>query len=372
MAYDASLWNKIMKAALAIPGVAVDRETYLKQALKGSVDEAELKRAIDERPPLVLDCRSLLGIASGSITYHTATVTTLSTITGLPGGPALLASIPADLAQYYYHVFVLAQKMAYLYGFPDMRDEKGRLTEDATDLLTLFVGTMMGARQANEAIRDISRDLAVQIAKKMPQKTLTRAIYYPIVRQIAKRIGIDLSKSSFTKTFGRFIPLLGGLVSGGITYATFHTGALRLQKILSRQTDLLGNQPTAATADPEPSVPEEDKLERIALRIVVNMASMGNAPSHRKRIYLKEQIEHSRLSTSEKNQLLKAIEERHTFRVDISDFNGDPVSSAQLVHLLAESIRLSEQPSIDERIYLEKISRELGYSQHDLEALILA
>jgi len=371
MANDTSLWNKIMKAALAIPGVTVDRTAYLNSTLKGCLTPKAMEQAIAERPPLVLDRRTLSEISGAAITYHTATVTTLSTITGLPGGPALIASIPADLAQYYYHVFVLAQKMAYLYGFPDLRDEKGRLSEDATDLFTLFVGIMMGAKQADDVLRDISRDLAVQIVKKMPQKVLTRTIYYPIVRQVTKRIGIDLSKSSFTKTFGRFIPLLGGLVSGSITYATFHSGALRLQKALNKQTDLLGRNPLPALeAEAEPSFPAEDKQERLAMHTLINMAFMDNIPSHKKQQYLRGKIDHARLSDMEKEKLRQAVKEQRTFKVDISDFNGDPVSSAQLMHILAEMVKLSGKPSIGEKIYLNKIAQELGYTRQSLEEIL--
>ena len=370
MAQDVSLWNKIMKAALAIPGIAIDRESYLTSVLKDKLNEEQLQKAISERPAMVMARRDIDNLANSAITYHTATVTTLSTVTGLPGGPAIVASIPADLAQYYFHVFVLAQKMAYLYGFPDLRDEDSKLTDDAADMLTLFVGIMMGARLANDIMRDITKDLAVQIAKKVPQKTLTRTIYYPIVRQISKRIGANISKSGFTKTFGRFIPLLGGIVSGSITYATFYPGAKRLQKAMHQQMDLLGEDLEAGNSVEGEEVNMDETLERKAMQVLVNMALMNETSTKKKHDYLTNAVAHTSLSEEEMENIVSAYDNQNTFKVDLRPFGEDEVSASILMRRLAEVIRLSDNVSVTEKIYLNKISRELGYSQRDVEQFI--
>ena len=122
MIKEAHLWNKIMKAALAIPGVCIDRQVFLSSTFKDALPPEELSQVLELRPAVVIKRSVIDNLATRLIKYHTRAVTTLSTLTGLPGGPAILASIPTDLAQYYYHVFVLAQKLAYLYGFPDLRE----------------------------------------------------------------------------------------------------------------------------------------------------------------------------------------------------------------------------------------------------------
>ena len=40
----------------------------------------------------------------------------------------MVGTVPADLAQFYWHTLVLAQKLAYLYGWPDLSD-KGEVDE---------------------------------------------------------------------------------------------------------------------------------------------------------------------------------------------------------------------------------------------------
>ena len=125
--------------------------------------------------------------------------------------------------------------MAYLYGIPDLRDEDGNLSETAQDMLTLFVGVMMGAAAANNVIKNLSKAFAEQVVKHLPQKALTKTVYYPVIKQIAKWIGINLTKSSFAKGVGKAIAILGGVISGALTYASFRPSAKRLQKKLQEQ-----------------------------------------------------------------------------------------------------------------------------------------
>jgi hypothetical protein len=71
------------------------------------------------RPYTVVSEQVIDKLARQCIRKHTALATTTSTIVGLPGGLTMAAALPADLVQYFYHVFVLSQKLAYLYGYPD-------------------------------------------------------------------------------------------------------------------------------------------------------------------------------------------------------------------------------------------------------------
>lgn len=234
MANEITLWNKVMSTAMGIPGVKIDREAFLRAELRPYCTKDELDKAV-QNPVGVVSQKRIDELANSCIRNQTAKVTAISTVAGLPGGFAMAATIPADMAQYYWHTFVLAQKLAYLYGIPDLRDENGNLTETSMDMLTLFVGVMMGAAAANNAIKNISKAFAVQVAKRLPQKALTKTIYYPIIKQVAKWIGIKLTKDSFAKGVGKAIPFIGGAISGGLTLATFHPSAKRLQKKLREQ-----------------------------------------------------------------------------------------------------------------------------------------
>ena len=207
---------------------------FLRAELRQYCSKQDLEKAICN-PVSILSEERIDRLANACINNHLLQVTSLSFASGIPGGLAMAATIPADIAQYYWHTFVLAQKLAYLYGIPDLRDENGNFTETSQDMLTLFVGVMMGAAVANNAIKKISKDFAVQVVKRLPQKALTQTFFYPIIKQIAKWIGIKFTKETFAKGVGKLIPVLGGVISGGLTAATFLPSANRLQKKLKEQ-----------------------------------------------------------------------------------------------------------------------------------------
>ena len=233
MSTELGKWDKVMSVALSVPGVKVNRNEFLVAALNNLCSVEQLKQIADgKRPTDYLSIEVIDRLADSYINSHTTKVTALSAATGLPGGWSMAATIPADLAQYYYHVFVLSQKMAYLYGFPDLTDENGALTEEAKNVITLFAGAMMGVGIANEAIQELVKNLSKEIVKRLPKYALTKTVIYPIVKQVAKWIGIKLTKDSFAKGLGKFVPILGGVISGGLTYVTFRPGAKKLKKTL--------------------------------------------------------------------------------------------------------------------------------------------
>lgn len=231
MANEIAVWNKVMSTALQMPGIKVDRNSFLTRELKQhGCSETTIAQALTENPAKVVDRKILDDIADACINNHTTKVTLISTAAGIPGGLAMFGTIPADVAQYYWHVLKLSQKLAYIYGFPDFCDEKGQLSDTSSDMLTLFVGVMSGVSAANKAITAISKQLAEQVVKRLPRMALTKTIWYPVVKNVARWLGVSVTKSSFAKGLGKVIPILGGVISGGLTLATFRPGSKRLKK----------------------------------------------------------------------------------------------------------------------------------------------
>ena len=115
MSSEVTIWNKVMGAALSMPGVKVDRDDFLKKELKNYCSPEQLNLAISNRPINGVSKEIIDRIANACINTHTTKVTTISAVAGIPGGFAMAGTIPADMTQYYWHVFVLAQKLAYLY-----------------------------------------------------------------------------------------------------------------------------------------------------------------------------------------------------------------------------------------------------------------
>lgn len=377
-----------MGTALAMPGVKVDRDDFLKKELCNYCSQEQIEQAISTRPIDIVPKEILDKIANACINSHTTKVTAISAAAGIPGGIAMAATIPADMAQYYWHVFVLSQKLAYLYGFPDLRDENGNLTDTSSDILTLFVGVMMGAAAANQAIKEISKEFAKQVIKRLPQKALTKTIYYPIIKQIAKWIGIKLTKDSFAKGVGKAIPILGGIISGGLTYATFRPCAKRLQHKLQENTVLLkeGNnkkineeedfyqsetfyeyEDIAQDSKDETTINNKDKT---VLMILINMAKIDHNITDAKIDFINDEIEHSTLTEDEQLELATSYNTTELFQIDFNVIRNDDQCIIQLLKKIILLTRIDGKITLAEKIYLKKIAREVGYSPEDLEELL--
>lgn len=381
MSSEVTIWNKVMGAALSMPGVKVDRDDFLKKELKNYCSPEQLNLAISSRPINGVSKEIIDRIANACINSHTTKVTTISAVAGIPGGFAMAGTIPADMAQYYWHVFVLAQKLAYLYGFPDLRDENGNLTDTASDMLTLFVGVMMGASAANQAIKGLAKEFAKQVVKRLPQKALTKTMYYPIIKQIAKWIGVKLTKDTFAKGLGKVIPILGGVISGGLTLATFRPSAKRLQHKLQEEMFVINenyqeshnnNEDQYSTYEDisNESIKREEQItnkEMLSLMILINTAKIDHNFTERKRNFIDNEIENSSLSEEEQLSLASSYNTEQLFQVDIKLLKDDDSYSISLLKKIIYLYQLDGKISLAEKIYLKKIARELGYTPEDLK-----
>lgn len=224
MSEKQNIWKNIMDMAMRLPGVQVDRSQFIRDTLKRFCTKQQLELAVSERPDCVISEGVLHEIANSVISHHVLGVTTISAAAGLPGGWGAWVALPADLGQYYWHCFVLAQKLAYLYGYPDLRQTDGELART----LTIFVGVMMGVAKANEAINALARKVVEQTVQQMANDTMQRAAWFQVIQSIAQAIGVKLSKKKVATIASKLIPVAGAAISGGFSYMTFKKGANRL------------------------------------------------------------------------------------------------------------------------------------------------
>ena len=52
-------------------------------------------------------------------------------------------------------------------------------------------------------------------------QALTKTTWYPLEKKVAAVIGVKITKKTVEKTIANAVPILGGLISGGLTYFTF-------------------------------------------------------------------------------------------------------------------------------------------------------
>lgn len=376
MADEVAIWNKVMSSALAIPGVKVDRESFLRSAFRQYCTKDELEKAI-KNPVDVLPQKLIDNLADSCINNHLIKVSSISFFAGIPGGLTMAATIPADMANYFWHALVLAQKLAYLYGIQNLCDENGIMTETTQEMLTLLLGVMMGVSTANEVITNASRAIAVQTVKRLPQKALTKTFWYPFIKSIAKALGIKLTKQSFAKAVGKIIPVVGGVFSMGLTAATFRPAAKRLQKKLREQMhDLhIDSDDSMIVEDQEvedvtgEEVPYKEPTFSPAETIIlflISLAKMNGGISDEQEKYLSVAIESSELSDDEQLELAQEMEGKNQLKIDFTILKDDMVNSAILLQKGSEILKLETKMSLAQKLYFKKIVKELGFSMDDI------
>lgn len=256
-------FSQVLNAAARLPGVRIDRTKHLRVALKRHCTEEQIERAIAESPAAAdIPLTVITEVANTSITYETTKVTGLSTAAGIPGGLALIGTVPADMAQYMGHMLRIAQKLAYIYSWPDLFASDGDEIDEATEgILTLFVGVMVGVQFAQSGVSKASTMIAAQVVKTLPQKALTKGTIYPIVKAVAKLLGKEMTKKIFASGVAKAIPVVGAFLSGGLTLATYLPMSRKLQKHLaSLELTKPGHRAEASEEPEEPGVVDTEVI----------------------------------------------------------------------------------------------------------------
>jgi hypothetical protein len=229
------LFELVLRNAILLPGVSIKRKTFLQNELSQYCPEEKIKDAIENSPAYAgIDLELINNIARKCIIYETNKVSAFSFAAGIPGGVAMIITVPLDLMQYFGHILRVIQKLIYLYGWPELLDDEGTMDANTKNLLILFMGAMFGVGGAAEAISVLAESMARKASRDIANKSLAKGTAYPIVKKIADIMGAKMTKDIFAKGAAKIIPLLGGVISGGLTYITFKPMANRLQKNLSQ------------------------------------------------------------------------------------------------------------------------------------------
>lgn len=214
----------IIIMGLRTPGIGINRADFISKEFSRKYSKEIVKKAIETTPQNAgISLEEINSIADNVIIFERNCVTGISAMLGTPGGVAMIATLPADIIQYYGYMLRAAQKLMYLYGFPEIDvTEKGQTFDTETlNLLIVCLGVMYGVAGANNAVKAMAKALAVGVEKKLIHTALTKGTIYPIVKSVAKWFGVKMTKEVFAGFFKKAIPVIGGVIGGGITFVTF-------------------------------------------------------------------------------------------------------------------------------------------------------
>ena len=219
-------------AVSKLPVVRVDREAFLRKHFAGS---PHLDVILKSGPQAVYTAESLRQKANGIIKSSATKTSLTSFATGLPGNPVVMvAAGGADVAQYFGFAINLAQQIAYLFGEDDLFDGGGQLSEAAQIRVIAYLGAMFGAAGAAALVSQTSKAASANVGKKVAAQALTKTAWYPLVKKVGALVGKQVTKKTVEKTITKALPVVGGLVSGGLTYVTFRPMGHRLADALFR------------------------------------------------------------------------------------------------------------------------------------------
>ena len=225
------IFENILTAALQLPGVKVDRNQFLSEMFAS--ESVSLDDIVNFGPiAYQFPQDRLTAIANKLILKRTSQSSIASFATGIPGGLAMAATIPADVLQFFGTTLRLAQELSYLYGADNLWQNGQLNNNQVKDYMLLYCGVMFGISGAVSGVRVLSAQVAKAALKKLPQKALTKTFWYPILKKLGTVIGLKITKSSFAKGVSKVIPVVGGIVSGGLNFASMKPMATRFQLAL--------------------------------------------------------------------------------------------------------------------------------------------
>lgn len=225
----------VLNESLKLPFIKVDRSDFLTKTFSNKIDD--MPKLFKEGPQAFFSKEELDRIASNVINSNVLKSSSISFASGLPGGVAIAATIPADMAQFYEYSLKLAQEISYVYGYQDIWTNQDELTEDAKNTLILYLGIMFGVSSAGSTIRILSNKLALQALKQLPNKTLTKHLYFTILKKVLAIFGTKLTKATFAKGVSKVIPVVGGVLSGSMNYLSLKPMANKLKDELGKSVN---------------------------------------------------------------------------------------------------------------------------------------
>ena len=226
---------EFLKKVVRVPGVRISRDDFLRQELRErGVPEEVIRSAINTNPAFAgISLADLDRLADQVISYETNKSAAISFAAGIPGGFAMFGTIPADVTQYYVHAFRIVQKLAYLYGWRELLSDMDEVDDETIGVLAVFFGVMLGVGGAAQSLTAFARSVAVPaFQKQVTKQALTKTSWYPVMKHCLRYIGINLTKKGFAQGVSKAIPLIGGAVSGGMTFVSLQSQSHRLKNHL--------------------------------------------------------------------------------------------------------------------------------------------
>lgn len=209
----------LINKLIDLPYVKVDRYSFLTKEFGSKYEE--LLPTIFEKGPYKagVPIDVIRKKCEDAIKNETLKATGASFIAGVPGGFAMFGTVPADTLQFMSHALRICQQISYLSGIKTSPIEE--IENAASNEILVYLGIMLGVEGAHVLLTQLTKIAG----KKITVNTLT-----PLLQKIATQVGFKLTVKTTGNAISKVVPILGGALSGLLTYATLKPMSKRLQE----------------------------------------------------------------------------------------------------------------------------------------------
>ena len=244
-----SMWNSVLRLGLKMPFSKVDRERYLRRVFSKHVEnEEQMAVVLNERPSAVFSDDLIERVVKKEIRRHAWWVTLVSLVCAIPpDGWLMWVLILVDFVQFQVFVFVILQKMLYIYGCKDLHAQDSLKEERSLDVMMLMISVVMIGKSQVRRLAKSAFGLAVkQVIQRFAARLMTRLVVLNFLRQMAKWFGIVLTKEMVVSGLSLLVPLICAVISGLISLWLFMPMVNKLHRHL-RELSNEGKDPVETT-----------------------------------------------------------------------------------------------------------------------------
>ena len=229
-------FEQVLLMAIKVPGVRIKRDEFLNKELSKYCNEGQVLSAVKYNPARAGVLKDVVNkISLDAIASETRKVVGVSVAASIPSSaaaPIAISAASADIVSFFAFVLRAVQKLAYLYGFKEFGMEDEDVDSDTMDLMLVFLGVMFGVHGASAALDKLAQVMAGQDTKEMGKEALTKTLVYPIIKEIAAKVGVQMSRQVFADTVASAVPIVGAALSGGLTFMMYRPCCMRLRRNL--------------------------------------------------------------------------------------------------------------------------------------------
>ncbi len=276
------------------------------------------------------------------VNWQITSSATAGFITSFGGLPTMAVTLPANIAGVMAIQLRMIGAIAELGGFHENTEEK------KTGMYLCLLGS-----QAGDVLSKTASQFAVKFAtaslKKLPGevlKKINQAVGFRLFTKFGQKGLVNIHKA---------IPVLGGVVGGTVdamsTYAIAKAAkALFLNEIIDFE--------------------KQEQIEIAKIKLAINMALIDGAYSAEETEVLKVLVGAMNLSDKSRTMLYAEISSPKRNKVDLSVFKDDLMDVTTLLSGLAQLAKADGTLHPAEKLYIQTLGRELGYTDDVMMMLV--